>query len=561
VKKLYLILLILLLSSPAWAATVYVKDTGAALPYYEVGASSCGDVTAADTNANMQAALNASDTNGILNICPGTYTDTEIDTNAELDTTHTGQTIQGSTGNRDDVILTANTNTGQIIDVVHEGATVQHLTIKGDGVNSPYRGLQVNSGDGAANTLLNNLIVEDCGNGGPNQQNTPGIYLLNAAGPALMTDIELTDIIVRNNDGFGVVAWNWVGDVTYTRVTADGNGQTSDTQAFSGRAETHYPNPHGAADFTQDGATDEWYIDFTAQGFEPAIVVWITTPTLLTKNTVSACDGGGDDLAANEWCYDGSNILRIDLAGTEPNSQSIEYFGAHGPATYTDCVASNQNMASVEGNGFSADNGASNYTWITSLAYNNDGYAWTINKGRSNVIQNSIGYSNGQSGSAGGGVWLGVGSTFSVLNSTFYQNGDYGLNANTGAQVATITNNIFYDHDLFELAYPGGTFTITENYNDLYNPEGNARDAEAAAGPQVGAQSITGDPLFVNAAGGNFNLKTGSPAIDTGEDLGDTYTYDYRGRNQDSFGSGWEIGARIYPSRKIHRKISGQGVY
>jgi len=558
-KKLIFIPIFLIFAVNGWAFTVYVSDIGQALPYYDSTATSCNDVTIADSNGSLQTALNASGQDGTLNICPGTYTDAEIDTNGELDTTHTGQTIQGSTGDRDDVILIANTNTGQIIDVVHTGAIVQNLTIRGNGTNSPYRGLQVNTGDGTANVTLKNLIVEDCGAGTTNNQNTPGIYLLNDAGPALMTNITLTDIITRNNDGFGVVAWNWVGTVTYTNVLADGNGQTANTQAFSGRAQTYYPNPHGAADFTQDGATDEWYIDFTAQGFEPAIAVWITTPTLLTKNTVSDCDGGGDDLAAYEWCYDGSNILRIDLGGTSPNSQSIEYFGAHGPATYINCEAKNQNLVTTEGNGFSADNGASNYTYIGCRSHHNDGYAWTMNKGRSNLIKYSKGYLNGQTGSSGGGIWLGVGTTFSVLNSTFYQNGDYCINANTGAQVGTITNNICYDHDLFELAYPGGTFSLTEDYNDLYNPESNVRDAQAV--PLAGANSITGDPLFANAANGNFKLKTGSPAIDTGSDLGDTYTFDYRGRNQDSFGSGWEMGLEIYPSRKVHRKISGQGVF
>jgi len=543
-KLILLIFIFFLFVVNGWAVTVYVKDIGEALPYYESGASSCDDVTIADSTGSLQTALNAAGLNGILNICAGTYTDTEIDTNGELDTTHTGQTIQGSTGDRDDVILIANTNTGQIIDVVHTGATVQHFTIRGNGTNSPYRGLQVNTGDGTANVTLKNLVVEDCGAGTANTQNTPGIYLLNDAGPALMTGITLTDIVIRNNDGFGVVAWNWVGTVTYTNVIADGNGQTANTQAFSGRAQTYYPNPHGAADFTQDGATDEWYLDFTAQGFEPSIAVWITTPTLLTKNIVSACDGGGDDLAAYEWCYDGSNILRIDLGGTSPNSQSIEYFGAHGPATYINCEAKNQNLVTAEGNGFSADNGASNYTWIGCRSHHNDGYAWTINKGRSNSIQSSIGYLNGQTGSSGGGIWLGAGTTFSVLNSTFYQNGDYCINANTGAQVGTITNTICYDHDLFEFAYPGGTFSLTEDYNDLYNPESNVRDAQAV--PLAGANSITCDPLFVNAAGGNFNLLPQSCVIDSASNLGAAYSKDFNQRDQNGCGSGWDMGAMAY---------------
>jgi hypothetical protein len=47
-------------------------------------------------------------------------------------------------------------------------------------------------------------------------------------------------------------------------------------------------------------------------------------------------------------------------------------------------------------------------------------------------------------------------------------------------------------------------------------------------------------------AEGNYHLRTGSPCINAGTDLGDTYKLDYDGINQDSFGDAWEIGAYVF---------------
>ena len=169
-----------------------------------------------------------------------------------------------------------------------------------------------------------------------------------------------------------------------------------------------------------------------------------------------------------------------------------------------------------------------------------------------------------------------------VYNNSFIDIDCQGIAFNNFAQAATVNNigvvnNIFYNTDtegsniaIFiedDADVLGLTFTNNDIYSDAttttidYRGTTSTVAAWSATGTDTQTDNIVSDPLFVNAAGGDFNLKTGSPAIDVGADLGDTYTYDYRGRNQDSFGSGWEVGARIYPSRKIHRKISGQGVY
>jgi hypothetical protein len=85
VKKLLFTIAILALLPPvgAWGATVWVKDIGGTV-YYESGASSCDDVTAADTSGDLEAAACAAGNAGICYVCAGTYSDTELDADSQL---------------------------------------------------------------------------------------------------------------------------------------------------------------------------------------------------------------------------------------------------------------------------------------------------------------------------------------------------------------------------------------------------------------------------------------------------------------------------------------------
>ena len=66
--------------------------------------------------------------------------------------------------------------------------------------------------------------------------------------------------------------------------------------------------------------------------------------------------------------------------------------------------------------------------------------------------------------------------------------------------------------------------------------------------------SVAGDPKFKNAAGSDFSLLNGSPAIDTGTNLGAPYNLDNDPQSafpsatadQDNYGSGWDIGAFVF---------------
>jgi hypothetical protein len=156
-----------------------------------------------------------------------------------------------------------------------------------------------------------------------------------------------------------------------------------------------------------------------------------------------------------------------------------------------------------------------------------------------------------------------------------YNNTVYGpLNTNAAiSQVSTSTgalvkNNMFYTGAYASVDSTSETGTAYD-YNDYYSSSsgtpfswgGTAYNfANWKTNSTEDAHSLNSNPTLANAAGlgsgGNYALVTGSPAINAGANLGSTYQNALSPAsswpsgvsliNQNSAGSGWEIGAYVF---------------
>jgi hypothetical protein len=174
-----------------------------------------------------------------------------------------------------------------------------------------------------------------------------------------------------------------------------------------------------------------------------------------------------------------------------------------------------------------------------------------------------------------------TGSTGSIV----YNNTIFGP-ANTHAAVsqaststgALVKNNIFYTGAYASVDSTSETGT-TYDYNDYFSASGSLFSWGGTAYTLSGwqgassqdAHSFSADPALTNASTlsttGNYAVLANSPAVDTGLNLGSTYQMALTPAstwpggvsliNQNSAGSGWEIGAYVYQPNGSTRLLLG----
>ena len=162
-------------------------------------------------------------------------------------------------------------------------------------------------------------------------------------------------------------------------------------------------------------------------------------------------------------------------------------------------------------------------------------------------------YHSGDTGADAGLCLQDNGTTVSALNNNIFYGNYYIANSSTlynrqiyvttGSPNPSITasdNNLFYGSD--------AAGEILVDY------QGTGYTFATWKGLGFDAHGVSADPKFTKPGSGDFTLQSGSPAVDAGTNLGATYQFGLDPRtsfpwgtlNQNSQGSGWEIGAFVF---------------
>jgi hypothetical protein len=171
------------------------------------------------------------------------------------------------------------------------------------------------------------------------------------------------------------------------------------------------------------------------------------------------------------------------------------------------------------------------------------------------------------------------------VGNIIYDNTVYGP-SNTNAVIsltststgALVKNNIFLTGGYATVDASSETSSALD-YNDYYSASGTPFSwggtaytfANWKTNSSQDAHSLNSDPILANEAplssGGNYTLLGGSPAIDAGTNLGSTYqfgllpTSSWPGGvvvgNENSFGSGWEMGGYVFSAGGSSRLLMG----
>ena len=166
-------------------------------------------------------------------------------------------------------------------------------------------------------------------------------------------------------------------------------------------------------------------------------------------------------------------------------------FGSNAALTVVDCIFQGNSTTDVNGSGGGAISAYYGGVDVENTLFIDNSSAWD-----------------------GGAIRLWNGATTTVSNCTFANNSASNAGGAIMAEGSLLTarNSIFHGNT----AWPGPQIyewnvTVAVTHSNVQ-------------GGWSGAGNISQDPLFVNPAGGDYHLQTGSPCIDTGDDASATTT-------------------------------------
>ena len=450
---------------------------------------------------SIQDAIDASSAGDLINVAAGTY--------------------------EEDIILKAG------VRVIGAGAAFTTIQGTGGTPNARMPVVQAVDSNITTDTLLQgftltggNVNVEVWCTGG-------GVYINNGSAPTIKDNLITGN---RAELGGGIAIWGGSNPVI------EGNTITSNSSVDAAGLYISSSSPLITGNEITNNQATEGASSGGGQG--GGLVIIRDSFPVVTGNTisgnVSSCDGGGIVIQEGAEPTIRHNTIEDNQATGEGSSGcgiggGAKYY-TNGGGTFEDNTVKG-NIAVRGGGGIYVENHSTPVIDRNKIL-ENDGGPWgggiITAVGSSPMITNNYVAGNKVT-DLGNGIFVNSSSP-EIRNNTIVANGGTGRGDGIliwpESATPTIINNIIA-YNGYGIVHGTSSFAGVADYNDVY---GNTTDY---AGVSPGPHDISADPMFVDAANGNYALEPGSPAADAGtnEDAPNT-DVDGLPRPQDGDGDG-----------------------